>query len=147
MFMGEYQHSLDKKGRLIIPSKFREILTEKYEEKFVITRGLDNCLFLYPPDEWREVERKIKALSMVKRESRAFKRFLISGAVECVLDKQGRIMIPSNLRQHARIERDVVLIGVSEKIEIWSKEIWQTYSKKAEESFEEIAQGLGEFQI
>jgi len=147
VFMGEYQHSLDKKGRLIIPSKFREILTEKYEEKFVITRGLDNCLFLYPPDEWREVERKIKALSMVKRESRAFKRFLISGAVECVLDKQGRIMIPSNLRQHARIERDVVLIGVSEKIEIWSKEIWQTYSKKAEESFEEIAQGLGEFQI
>lgn len=147
MFMGEHQHSLDKKGRLIIPSKFREILTEKYEDKFVITRGLDNCLFLYPPDEWREIERKIKSLSMLKRESRAFKRFLISGAVECVLDKQGRIMIPVNLRHYARIEKDIVLIGAAEKIEIWSKENWQVYSKKAEESFEEIAQELGEFQI
>ncbi|PIU51624.1 cell division/cell wall cluster transcriptional repressor MraZ [Candidatus Desantisbacteria bacterium CG07_land_8_20_14_0_80_39_15] len=147
MFMGEYQHSLDKKGRLIVPSKFREILTEKYEDKFVITRGLDNCLFLYPSDEWREIERKVKTLSMLKREARAFKRFLISGAVECVLDKQGRIMIPFNLRQHAHIERDVVLIGAVEKIEIWSKENWHTYSKKAEESFEEIAQELGEFQI
>jgi len=147
VFMGEHQHSLDKKGRLIIPSKFREILTEKYEDKFVITRGLDNCLFLYPPDEWREIERKIKSLSMLKRESRAFKRFLISGAVECVLDKQGRIMIPVNLRHYARIEKDIVLIGAAEKIEIWSKENWQVYSKKAEESFEEIAQELGEFQI
>ena len=147
MFMGEHQHSLDKKGRLIIPSKFREVLTEKYEERFVITRGLDNCLFLYPPDEWREVERKIKTLSMLKRESRAFKRFLISGAVECTLDKQGRIMIPLNLRQHAQIDRDVVLIGAVEKIEIWSKENWQVYSKKAGESFEELAQELGEFQI
>jgi MraZ protein len=145
--MGEYQHSLDKKGRLIIPSKFREILTEKYEEKFVITRGLDKCLFLYPPDEWREIERKIKSMSMFKSEARIFKRFLVSGAVECVLDKQGRIMIPSNLRQHACIERDVVLIGVAEKIEIWGKENWQVYSKKAEESFEEIAQKLDEPQI
>lgn len=147
MFIGEYYHSLDKKGRLIIPSKFREILSEKYEDKFVITRGLDNCLFLYPPDEWREIERKIKNLPMSNKNVRAYKRYLTSGAVECVLDKQGRVMIPQNLRQYAHIEKDVVLIGVSEKIEIWGKENWQAYNKKTEESIEEITQEMSQFQV
>jgi len=147
MFMGEYSHSLDKKGRIIVPSSFRQVLTEKYEDKFVITRGLDNCLSVYPPDEWKEIELKLSKLPITNKNARVLKRFLTSGAIECVLDKQGRIMIPQNLRSYAGITHDVVLIGVSEKIEIWSKENWQTHSKKAEESLEENLQELGEFKI
>jgi len=147
MFMGEYSHSLDKKGRIIVPSSFRQVLTEKYEDKFVITRGLDNCLSVYPPDEWKEIEVKLSKLPITNKNARVLKRFLTSGAIECVLDKQGRIMIPQNLRSYAGITHDVVLIGVSEKIEIWSKEKWETHSKKAEESLEENLQELGEFKI
>ena len=114
MLLGEYQHSLDEKGRLIIPAKFREDLGEN----FVITRGLDNCLFAYPLVQWKTIEEKVKELPTSQAETRAFVRMFFSGAVEAELDKQGRIIIPQHLREHARIERDVYVIGVSTKVEI-----------------------------
>jgi MraZ protein len=135
MLLGEYQHSLDEKGRLIIPAKFREDLGEN----FVITRGLDNCLFAYPLSQWKVIEEKVKELPTSQAETRAFVRMFFSGAVEAELDKQGRIIIPQHLREHARVERDVYVIGVSTKVEIWSKEIWDNYAGQAEQSYEEIA--------
>ncbi len=136
--MGEYQHSVDTKGRLIVPSKFREDLGNT----FVITRGLDNCLFGYPMDEWRKLEEKLKQLPMTKKDARAFARFFFSGATEVEIDKQGRINIPSPLATYANIEKECVVIGVSSKIEIWAKEAWATYFNEAEDSFNDIAENL-----
>lgn len=136
--MGEYQHSVDTKGRLIIPSKFREALGNT----FVITRGLDNCLFGYPMNEWRKLEEKLKELPMTKKDARAFARFFFSGATEVEIDKQGRINIPSTLSGYAKLEKECVVLGVSSKIEIWAKEAWETYFNDAEESFNDIAENL-----
>ncbi|MGE7664089.1 division/cell wall cluster transcriptional repressor MraZ [Ureibacillus composti] len=138
MFMGEYQHSVDSKGRLIVPSKFREQLGNT----FVITRGLDNCLFGYPMDEWRKLEEKLKELPMTKKDARAFARFFFSGATEVEIDKQGRINIPSTLSTYAKLEKECVVVGVSSKIEIWAKDAWEAYFNDAEESFNEIAENL-----
>ncbi|HWL12495.1 MAG TPA: division/cell wall cluster transcriptional repressor MraZ [Ureibacillus sp.] len=138
MFMGEYQHSVDVKGRLIVPSKFREDLGST----FVITRGLDNCLFGYPMDEWRKLEEKLKELPMTKKDARAFARFFFSGATEVEIDKQGRINIPSTLATYAKLEKECVVLGVSSKIEIWAKEAWESYFNEAEDSFNEIAENL-----
>lgn len=137
MFMGEYQHSLDEKGRLIIPAKFREDLGER----FIITRGLDNCLFVYPLDQWKQLQEKIHALP-AQAETRSFTRMFFSGAVEAELDKQGRVVIPQHLREHAGIERDVYSIGVSTKVEIWAKESWEQYSNRAKQSYQEIAETI-----
>lgn len=136
--MGEYQHSVDTKGRLIIPSKFREAL----QESFVITRGLDNCLFGYPMDEWRKLEEKLKGLPMTKKDTRAFARFFFSGATEVEIDKQGRINIPTTLIQHANISKECIVLGVSNRIEIWAKDAWEDYFKESEESFNEIAENM-----
>ena len=136
--MGEYQHSVDTKGRLIIPSKFREDLGST----FVITRGLDNCLFGYPMDEWRKLEEKLKELPMTKKDARAFARFFFSGATEVELDKQGRINIPATLSSYAKLDKECVIIGVSSKIEIWAKESWESYFNEAGDSFNEIAENL-----
>lgn len=138
MFMGEYQHSMDEKGRLIVPAKFREGLGEK----FVITRGLDNCLFVYPMEQWKVLEEKIKELPTSHADTRAFVRMFFSGAVEAELDKQGRVVIPVHLREHARIERDLYVIGVSTKVEIWAKETWEDYSSQAQQSYEGIAEKI-----
>jgi MraZ protein len=138
MFMGEFQHSLDDKGRLIIPSKVRENLGEK----FIVTRGLDNCLFVYPQTQWKILEEKIKELPTSHADTRAFVRLFFSGAVEAETDKQGRIMIPQHLRQHARIERDVYVIGVSTKVEIWAREAWEHYSSQAQQSYENITETI-----
>ncbi len=135
MLLGEYQHSLDEKGRLIIPAKFREDLGEN----FVVTRGLDNCLFAYPLSQWKTIEEKVKELPTSQAETRAFVRMFFSGAVEVELDKQGRIVLPQQLREHAHIDRDTYVIGVSTKVEIWAKEVWENYSNQAEQSYEEIA--------
>lgn len=136
--MGEYQHSIDPKGRLIIPARFREALGDR----FIATKGLDNCLFLYPLSEWQVIEEKLKTLPFTKADARAFVRFFFSGATECEVDKQGRILLPGNLREFARIERDVVIIGVSTRVEVWSKEEWEKYSQQAEQSYEEIAEKI-----
>lgn len=141
MFMGEYQHSIDMKGRLIVPSKFRELLAEG----FILTRGLDNCLFGYPLDEWQKLEEKLKALPVTKKDARAFTRFFFSGASEASLDKQGRVNIPANLREFAKIEKDCMIIGVSSRIEIWSAELWEAYYEESEGSFNDIAENLIDF--
>ncbi|KYG89412.1 division/cell wall cluster transcriptional repressor MraZ [Metasolibacillus sp. FSL H7-0170] len=138
MFMGEYVHSVDVKGRLIVPSKFREALGET----FVITRGLDNCIFGYPMDEWRKLEEKLKNLPMTKKDARAFARFFFSGATEVELDKQGRINIPATLIQYANLEKECVVLGVSSRIEVWAKEAWDTYYDESEASFNEIAENM-----
>jgi MraZ protein len=138
MFMGEYLHSLDSKGRLIVPSKFREELGDK----FIMTRGLDGCLFVYPMSEWNILESKLKTLPLTKADARAFVRFFFSGATECEADKQGRIIIPVNLRTYAKIEKEAVVIGVSNRVEIWSSELWDSFMESAESSYEEIAEKI-----
>ncbi len=142
MFYGEFEHTLDRKGRLIIPSKFREALKEHYIERFFITRGLDKCLFMFAEDEWKTQEQKFKSLSFTKAESRRFNRMYFSGACEMLPDKQGRILIPSYLKEYAIIKRDVYIIGVSNRIEIWSKEGWKDYYSTSKDSFEEVAEKL-----
>jgi len=143
MFMGEYQHSIDDKGRMIIPSKFREALGTE----FILTRGLDQCVFGYPLSEWKVIEEKLKSLPFTKKDARAFTRFFFSGAAECQLDKQGRVNVASPLRDYAKLEKDCVVIGVSNRIEIWSKSIWEDYFSKSEDSFGEIAESLMDFDL
>ncbi len=143
MFMGEFHHSIDNKGRLIVPVKFRENLGET----FVITRGLDQCLFGYPLSEWAAIEEKLKGLPLTKKDARAFTRFFFSGATESEIDKQGRINIPSTLLQYAKLEKECVILGVSSRIEIWSKSIWEEYFTQSEESFAEIAENMIGFDI
>ncbi len=143
MFMGEYQHTIDEKGRLIIPSKFREELGDN----FIITRGLDQCIFVYPLTEWQIIEQKLKALPFTKKDARAFTRFFFSGASECQLDKQGRVSITSPLRQYAVLEKECTVIGVSNRIEIWSRDQWSSYYEESETSFGEIAESLLDFDM
>lgn len=143
MFIGEYQHTLDSKGRIIIPSKFREELGEN----FVMTKGLDNCLFVYPKSEWTILEEKLKTLPLTNRDARAFIRFFFAGASECGLDKQGRVLIPTNLREHSKLDKNVVVIGVSTRMEIWSKEEWDTYNSDDSLSYDNIAEKMAELGI
>ncbi|WP_027414486.1 division/cell wall cluster transcriptional repressor MraZ [Aneurinibacillus terranovensis] len=143
MFMGEYQHTIDEKGRLTIPARFREELSEK----FVVTRGLDNCLFVYPYEEWKTLERKLTSLPFTRSDVRAFTRLLFSGATECVLDKQGRVNIPATLRKHARLEKECIVVGVSSRVEIWSEEVWETYCAQSGDSFNEIAEKIVDFDL
>ncbi len=142
MFYGEYEHALDRKGRLIIPSKFREALKEHYIERFFITRGLDKCLFMFGEDEWKSQEQKFKAMPFTKSEFRQFNRLYFSGACELTPDKQGRILVPSYLKHYAGIKRDVYIIGVSNRIEIWDRAAWKDYYSTSEDSFEEVAEKL-----
>ena len=138
MFMGEFQHSLDDKGRMIVPVKFREELGAT----FVMTRGLDKCLFVYPMSEWEILESKLKSLPMTRADARSFVRFFFSGASECELDKQGRVLIPAGLREYAGLTKDCVVLGVSNRVEIWAQDSWKAYSDEAAESFAEIAEKL-----
>ncbi|HET7580920.1 MAG TPA: division/cell wall cluster transcriptional repressor MraZ [Bacillales bacterium] len=143
MFMGEYQHNIDQKGRIIIPARFREELGDS----FVLTRGLDQCVFGYPLDEWKQLEQKLKALPFTKKDARAFTRFFFSGAVECELDKQGRVNVASPLKQYGKLEKECVIIGVSNRIELWSKPVWEQYYAESEESFSEISESLMDFDL
>jgi MraZ protein len=143
VFMGEYQHTIDEKGRLTIPAKLRDGLGST----FVITRGLDRCLFVYPLNEWKALEEKLKSLPFTKADARAFTRFFFSGASECEWDKQGRVNIPPNLREHASLVKECVVIGVSNRVEIWSKENWEEYFRQSEGSFSEIAEKLVDFHL
>ena len=120
MFMGEYNHSIDTKGRLIIPSRFREELGDE----FVVTKGLDGCLFVFPNDRWAAFEEKLEKLPLTNKSARQFSRFFVSGATPCELDKQGRVLLPQALRGFACLEKDVVLAGMLNRIEIWSKSKW-----------------------
>ncbi|WP_371369796.1 division/cell wall cluster transcriptional repressor MraZ [Sporomusa rhizae] len=143
MFMGEYLHTVDNKGRLILPAKFREELGEI----FIATKGLDNCLFVYTQSEWAILEEKLKKLPLAKPEARAFVRFFFSGAAELECDKQGRVLLPTNLREHANLEKDVVVIGVSTRIEIWDKGAWDKYNQQISPTVAEIAENLADLGI
>ncbi|MFO7951209.1 MAG: division/cell wall cluster transcriptional repressor MraZ [Bacillota bacterium] len=143
MFTGEYHHTLDGKGRVIIPSRLREGLGDR----FVITRGLDHCLFVYPNSEWVRLEQKMKELSFTKRDSRAFVRLFFSGAMEVEADRQGRVLIPPNLREYAGIEKDIMFIGVSNRVEIWNETAWKEYFDHADENYEELAEKLEDIDL
>ena len=141
MFMGEYNHTVDSKGRLIVPSKFREQLGDE----FVVTKGLDNCLFVYENSEWAKLEEKLRTLPLTNTAARKFSRFLLAGATTCEVDKQGRVLIPSVLREFAGLNKEVVLVGVLNRIEIWSRERWQEneYDDMDEIAEHMAALGLG----
>lgn len=141
MFMGEFQHSIDTKGRLIVPSKLRD----KLGEKFIVTRGLDGCLFGYPLSEWEKLETKLNEMPLAKKDARTFVRFFYSAATECEIDKQGRINIPNTLRAHADLTKNCVITGVANRIEIWDEGRWAAFSAVAEESFDEIAESMIDF--
>ena len=136
MFMSEYNHTVDATGRLIIPSKFREILGEE----FVISKGMDGCLFVYANEDWAAFEEKLTALPLINKEARQFARFFLSGAAQVEVDKQGRILLPQNLRDFAELTKDVVLVGVGSRIEIWSKDKWDNVS--ADENMDDIAKAM-----
>ena len=138
MFMGEYNHTIDTKGRLIIPSKFRD----KLGEEFVVTKGLDGCLFVYDNNEWTAFEEKLKSLPLTNKEARQFVRFFLAGATLAEVDKQGRILIPAVLREFAGLQKEVVLVGVASRVEIWSKEKWDMTANY--DDMEEIAEHMSE---
>ena len=142
MLMGEYHHNIDEKNRLIIPSKFRTELGES----FVITRGLDNCLFVYSIKEWENIVNKLKNLPFTKKDARNFTRFFLSGAVQSEFDKQGRIIITSPLVQYANLNRECVIIGVNERLEIWSKETFDKFFEDNKDSFSTSAENLFEME-
>ena len=143
MFMGEYQHTLDNKGRLILPAKIRDQLGDT----FIATRGLDDCIFIYTLEEWAALEGKLKQLSLVKPEARAFSRYIFSGAAELEGDKQGRVLLPPTLREYAKLEKDVVVIGVSTRVEIWNKETWNHYNERMGPTVEQLSEQLTDFGI
>ena len=138
MFMGEFHHSIDEKGRLIIPSKFRTELGES----FVITRGLENCLFVYSLVEWNKITDKLRKLPFTKQNARNFNRFLLSGATITELDKQGRVNIPSTLADFASLDKDCVIIGVNDRLEIWSKSKWENFFSENSDKLSDIAEDL-----
>lgn len=138
MLIGEYEHSLDAKGRLIMPSKLREDIGEK----FIITKGLDGCLFGFSKQEWSNFEEKLKTLPLTNKNARDFVRFFLSGAIECEIDKQGRFLIVANLRQYATMEKEVVIIGVGTRIEIWNKQKWEDYNSEENISADQIAENM-----
>ena len=142
MFIGEYSHSLDNKNRMIIPAKLREGL----EGRYIITKGLDGCLYVYPLDEWRELAEKLKALPLTDKNARDFVRFFFSGASEIEVDKQGRGLIPQNLIEYAGITKDIISIGVLTKVEIWSKERWDRYNNETMD-YNELAEKMRELGI
>lgn len=143
MLLGEFRHNVDVKGRVSVPSKFRGDLGQS----FVVTKGLDNCLFAYSKDEWEVLEGKLKALPMTNHDARSFMRFFFSGATECEVDKQGRINIPQNLRDYANIEKDVVIVGVSTRAEIWSSNKWDNYNDSDSLDLDKLASQMSELGI
>lgn len=142
MFYGEYEHSIDTKGRLIIPSKFREAFKENYVDRFFVTRGLDQCLFVFTEDEWKKQEFRFKSLPFTNAEARHFNRIYFSGACEVLCDKQGRILLPQYLKDYANIRRDCVIVGVSNRMEIWAKESWKEFYDGVKGNFEKVAEKM-----
>ncbi len=138
MLIGEYEHSLDAKGRLIMPAKIREDIGEK----FIVTKGLDGCLFGFSQNEWTNFEEKLKTLPLTNKNARDFVRFFLSGAIECEIDKQGRFLIAGNLREYAMMEKEVVIIGVGTRIEIWNKDKWKIYNSDENISADAIAENM-----
>ena len=142
MFYGEYIHGIDRKGRLILPARFREVCKECGVERFFLTRGLDKRIFMFSEEEWRNQEKRFKGLSFTKQESRNFNRLFFSGALDVVPDRQGRFIIPQYLKVYADIKKDTIIIGVSNRIEIWNQKSWEDYYGNCNQSFEKIAENM-----
>lgn len=142
MFYGEYQHNIDNKGRLILPSKVRDVSKETGIERFFLTRGLDKCIFMFAESEWKIQEQKFKTMSFTKQQARSFNRLFFSGAADIVPDKQGRFIIPTYLKDYAAINREVIIIGVSNRLEIWDKKTWEDFYNRSSGSFEDIAENI-----
>ena len=138
MLIGEYEHSLDAKGRLIMPAKLRADMGEK----FIITKGLDGCLFVFSQNEWSNFESKLKELPLTNKNARDFVRFFLSGATECEIDKQGRFLLVNTLREYAEITKEVIIIGVGTRLEIWNKEKWKKYNSDENISADTIAENM-----
>lgn len=141
VLIGEFQHNIDAKGRLTMPAKFRQDLGQT----FIITRGLDGCLAGYSLENWEQLQQKLKELSSLKKDARKFLRFLYSAATEAEIDKQGRINLPQALIEHAGLEKECRVVGVSDRIEIWSSDRWEAFVEETEEDFEDLAESLMEF--
>jgi MraZ protein len=142
VFRGRYEHTIDAKGRISIPSRFREILVKKYDDRLVIT-NFDHCLVAFPYEEWSLLEQKVGTFSLMKKETSAFFRFFYSSAMDCDIDKQGRLLVPQTLRDYAGLQKDVVLVGEGKRIEIFAKERWLEEARKIEENFDQIRDTLG----
>ncbi len=143
MFLGRFGHSIDEKGRLTIPSKYRDTLSTGV----VITPGLDRCLWVLPLSEWGDIAEKVKQFSLMKKDSRSFVRFWFSGATDCIPDKQGRILIPTYLRDYANLSDEVVIAGVQNRLEIWNPDAFQQSDTMIQDDVEGLAERLGEFGI
>jgi len=143
MFIGEYQHAVDGKGRLAVPVKFRKDLTKGA----VVTRGLDRCLFVFSAVEWQKLAEKLAALPLSQANARAFARLMLAGAMEAEVDKQGRVLLPEYLREYAKIGKDVVVAGLYSRIEIWDRAAWEKYKTKTEKDSDHIAERMGELGI
>ena len=141
MFMGEYSHSIDAKGRLIMPAKFREQLGDE----FVVTKSPDKCLYVYTNEEWKNFEEKLATLPITNKGTRQFVRFFLAGAATCEVDEQGRILLPAVLREYAELDKEVVLAGTSKRIEIWNKERYLADQKEYEDNIDEIAANMESF--
>lgn len=143
MFIGEYQHSIDPKKRLAVPSKFRTDL----KNKIVLTKGLDKCLIIYPMKVWQELAEKLGTLPIGESSTRSFVRSMLAGAVDCEIDKQGRILVPDFLKSYASLDKNVVIAGVYNRLEIWDEKKWDEYKKNAEKNTDEIAEQLGKLGV
>ncbi len=143
MFIGEYSHNLDTKGRLAIPAKFRREL----QKGAVVTRGLDNCLFLYTKDEWQKLVEKLSALPVSQSDSRAFARLMLAGAMDVKVDKQGRIILPEYLRKFAFLKKNTIIAGLYSRLEIWDESKWDKYKQQTELQSNEIAERMGELGV
>lgn len=140
MFVGEAQHSIDAKGRLIIPAKYREQLGDE----FIIAKGLDGCLFIFPMEQWHELESKLRALPLTQKEARSFARFFFSGANEGEMDKQGRLIIPQSLRDYAQLTKECMVVGVDSRLEVWDLDNWKAYNGESEGTYEQLAEIIGQ---
>jgi MraZ protein len=143
MFMGEYHHNLDSKGRLIIPARLRS----QIGDKMIFTRGMEGCIFGYTIEEWEKIEAKLAQLPLTKRNARSFTRLFYSGAMECEFDKQGRVNLTTTLKKHASLVKECVIVGVSDRIEIWSKKRWEEFSIQANEDYDDIAEDFDNIEL
>jgi MraZ protein len=143
MFRGSFEHTVDSKGRVSVPSRFREIIADRYDGKLVLAMDYDKCLTVYPIEEWEKLEDKIRNLPTMKKEVKDFMRFLLASATECELDKQGRVLIPPTLREHAGIAKNVMLVGIIDKIEIWDAKAWEARNSQNGDKIGEALAALG----